>query len=137
MDNRRNFLKTSVLIAAGVAVSGKAIAAKGKKEKLNLPGLIYTEKHQGKWKNKAASHLPQVSVKENQVTLVTEHGMSQQHYIVRHTLVDAKGNVLGAKTFYPSDKPESTFKLPQGFKGKLYATSFCNKHDFWVATFEI
>ncbi len=137
MKTRRNFLKTTAIVAAGVAVSGKAMAAKGKKHTLDLPGLIYTEEQQGKWQNKAASHLPQVTVEGNKVTLVTNHGMSEQHYIVRHTLVDTEGNVLGAKTFYPVDEPKSVFELPEGFKGKLYATSFCNKHDFWVAAFEV
>ena len=138
MKTRRNFLKTTTLITAGALVSGKAVAGNGKKRSLNdFPGLIYTKENQGKWKNKAASHVPEVNVEGNKIKLVTNHGMSDVHYIVRHTLVDEKGNVLGAKTFYPDDEPKSEFELPAGYKGKLYATSFCNKHDFWVNEFEV
>jgi superoxide reductase len=138
MKNRRNFIKTSAAAAAAVALSGKALAGSGKKTaKLTLPGLIYTEKNQGKWQNKAGSHLPEVTVNGNKVSMVTNHGMSEMHYIVRHTLVDENGIVLGAKTFYPSDEPRSEFELPQGYTGTLYATSFCNKHDFWVKEFKV
>lgn len=136
MKNRRNFLKTSAMLAAGVAVAGKLKAGE-KHNDLNLPGLIYTEKQQGMWQNKAGSHVPQVKINGNKISLVTNHGMSEKHYIVRHTLVDATGNVIGAKTFYPTDEPKSEFELPAGYKGKLYATSFCNKHDFWVNEFEV
>jgi superoxide reductase len=139
MKNRRNFIKTSAVAVAAVALTGKAIAGNDKNTiKIeDLPGLIYTEKNQGQWQNKAGSHLPKVTVKGNKVSLVTPHGMSEQHYIVRHTLVDQNGNVIGAKTFSPSDEPKSEFELPNDFKGTLYATSFCNKHDFWVKKFKV
>lgn len=136
MNNRRQFLKTSLLVAGGVALSAPVLA-KGKKQDA-FPGILFTKKHQGRWDGKAGSHVPKVSVKGREVTLLTVHGMSAKHYIVRHTLVSANGDFLGAKTFYPEDeKAESTHTLPQGFKGKVYATSFCNKHDFWVTSFEV
>ncbi len=136
MNNRRQFLKTSLLVAGGVALSAPVLA-KGKKG-YDFPGVIYTEKQQGMWDGKAGSHVPKVSVKGRKVTLLTVHVMSAKHYIVRHTLVSARGDFLGAKTFYPKDeKAESTHILPQGFKGKVYATSFCNKHDFWLTSFEV
>jgi len=60
--------------------------------------------------------------------------MSAIHYIVRHTLVTADGTVLGEHTFSGSDeKAVSTVTLPDGFSGKLIATSFCNLHDLWVS----
>jgi superoxide reductase len=59
------------------------------------------------------------------------------HYIVRHTVVLADGKVVGAKTFAPTDKPVSSHALPAGYKGKVFATSFCNKHDFWVTEFTV
>lgn len=47
-------------------------------------------------------------------------------------------SVFGEKTFYPSDKEaNSTYELPPGHKSKLYATSFCNLHDFWATEFRI
>jgi len=84
------------------------------------------------------SHLPLVSVKDKKVTILTKHPMSEKHYIVRHTLVAADGTVLGEKTIYPTDKKaESDYELPDGHGSVLYATSFCNKHDFWVAAVKI
>jgi superoxide reductase len=136
MKNRRNFIKTSLLIAGGVAISHPVIAAKNKKK--STKGLIYTKLDAGMWEEKVASHAPIVEIKENVVTLTTEHGMSDRHYIVRHTLVKENGDVLGTETFYPEDpKAISIHELPKGTKGKLYASSFCNKHDFWVSEFEI
>ena len=95
--------------------------------------LIYSAAAPGVWQTKVESHAPQVSVADGKLTIKTKHPMNEEHYIVRHTLVSADGQVLGATTFYPSDKPESAYVLPAGYAGKLYATSFCNKHDFWVA----
>lgn len=136
MNNRRNFIKTTLLVAGGLAITHPALAAK--KGKLQAKGLIYTKDDVGMWEEKVASHAPIVEIKGNEVTLTTEHGMSDRHYIVRHTLVTESGEVLGTETFYPEDpKAISTYELPAGTKGILYASSFCNKHDFWVTEFEI
>ena len=136
MDNRRNFIKTTLLVAGGLAITHPALAAK--KRKLHAKGLIYTKLDSGMWEEKVASHAPIVEIKGNEVTLTTEHGMSDRHYIVRHSLVTESGEVLGTETFYPEDpKAISIHELPSGTKGKLYASSFCNKHDFWVTEFEI
>ena len=140
MKNRREFLKRSALITSGLAISAPLLAkSKSVKSKdLNLPGIIFTEKVQGKWDGKAGSHVPKVTVAGNKVTLLTEHGMSESHFIVRHTLVDEAGTMIGAKTFSGDDeKAESTFELPADFSGSLYATSFCNKHDFWLKEFSV
>lgn len=59
--------------------------------------------------------------------------MSPAHYIVRHTLVLQNGEMLGAQVFQPAaQKAESTYELPAGYKGKIYATSFCNLNDIWM-----
>lgn len=144
MSNRRNFIKTTLLVASGLAVSGTAFA------KGNLPagkggktpkfsGIIYSENDEGYWEGKAGSHAPKITINGSNVTILTEHGMSDRHFIVRHTLVTPQGEVLGTRTFYPNEdeKAVSTHDLPAGFSGKLYATSFCNKHDFWVTEFEV
>ena len=138
MKDRRTFIKTGVAALVGLSAVSPLLANVSKSEKeINLPGLIYNEKHPGKWKLKVDSHLPKISISGSQVSITTDHGMSEIHYIVRHTLVDKNGNVIGSKTFYPTDEPKSSFDIPQGYKGKLFATSFCNKHDFWVKEFEI
>lgn len=140
MKNRREFLKRSALITSALVVTAPMLAKSNPVEgqNINAPGIIFTEESQAGWDGKAGSHVPKVTVKDNKVTLLTEHGMSETHFIVRHTLVDEKGTMLGSKTFSGSDeKAESTFELPAGFKGKLYATSFCNKHDFWLKEFSV
>jgi superoxide reductase len=64
--------------------------------------------------------------------------MTEKHFIVRHTLVAPDGTVLGEKTFTPAEaKAESSFELPKGQGGTLYATSFCNLHDFWLTEFTL
>jgi len=137
MNNRRKFIKTTLLVAGGIAVSSPVLAAK-KKTGINTKGLIYTKGDAGMWDEKVGSHAPKVELKGNEVILTTEHGMSDRHYIVRHTLIADGGEVIGTETFYPEDpKAISIYELPKGTKGKLYASSFCNKHDFWVTEFEI
>jgi superoxide reductase len=103
--------------------------------------VIYTEARQGVWEGKAGGHLPIVDAKKSggkiALTVKTEHGMSQAHYIVRHSIVNGLGEVLGAKTFSWEDEPESTYEieLPTGSdKSKqLFVTSYCNLHDLWLA----
>ncbi|NIM97345.1 MAG: desulfoferrodoxin [candidate division Zixibacteria bacterium] len=134
MDNRREFLKKSVLMAAGMVVgsSAKALASSGKFPE----GIVYTAESPGKWAGKAGSHAPKVKVDGLKVTITTKHPMSEKHYIVRHTLVTAEGKVIGEKTFYPSDKEAvSTYQLEAYHSPKMYATSFCNLHDLWVTEF--
>ncbi len=131
MKTRREFLKSS-LFATSAMVFGTSTAASASAQ--SFSGIIYTKSNPGKWREKVGSHAPQISVIGSKVTIITGHPMSQEHYIVRHTLVLEDGTVLGAKTFYPpkDTKALSTFELPAGYKAKYYATSFCNLHDFWV-----
>ena len=132
MSDRRQFLKMTVAVAAGLAVSGINASA----ETGPFPsGVVYTEADPGMWKGKVGSHAPQVSVDGGKVTIETKHGMSKAHYIVRHTLVTGDGKVVGSKVFTPDDKPVSSYAIPG--KGEYYATSFCNLHDFWVTKFTI
>ena len=65
------------------------------------------------------------------------HPMTEKHFIVKHTLLTPEGKVLGEKTFVSTDAAESTYTLPDGFKGALWAASFCNIHDLWVTEFKI
>jgi superoxide reductase len=136
MANRRFFLKSALVVAGGVAL-GQPKLLRAKEQKFPR-GIIFTAKSPGRWKAKAGSHAPKVTVKGQQVTIETAHPMSQQHYIVRHTLVAEDGTLLGAKTFYPNDKKAvSTYTVKGEMPKKLYATSFCNKHDFWMTEVEI
>ncbi|HFQ88772.1 MAG TPA: twin-arginine translocation signal domain-containing protein [Desulfobulbus sp.] len=130
MTDRRDFLKTSAATAALLALGTAGTTRAG--EQPAFSGIVYTRANPGQWAKKVASHAPQVTIDKGRVTIVTRHPMSAAHYIVRHTLVLADGTVVGGTTFSPADRPESTYTLPAGYSGRLYATSFCNRHDFWL-----
>jgi len=132
MYDRRDFLKTTAATAVSVmALTSAPLAfASGSTEYKNV---IFTKDDPGKWAGKEGIHVPMVTVAENKVTVATtKHPMSEAHYIVRHTLVLADGTYVGGETFTHTDKAESTYELPAGYKGKIHATSFCNLHDFWL-----
>ncbi len=70
--------------------------------------------------------------------VLTPHPMTQKHFIVKHTLVTAEGRFIGENTFENTDPAaESSYKVPEGFRGTLWATSFCNLHDRWLTEFTI
>lgn len=142
MPDRRDFLK--VTLAAG-ATSALTACSMTQKEDMqtatdntNFPkGIIYTKENPGKWAKKVGGHLPIVKVDGNKVTVTTNHGMSSKHFIVRHTIVTQDGEVIAEKTFSPKDdEPISTFDISVSGQ-TLYATSFCNKHDFWLTPFNV
>ena len=130
MNDRRDFLKTAAAAATVMTFAGVPSAfGSGGGEYTNI---IYTKDNLGKWAGKEGSHAPQVEVNGSKVAVVTRHPMSSDHFIVRHTLVLEDGTYMGAMTFTPADKPESSYELPAGYKGKIHVTSFCNLHDFWL-----
>lgn len=135
MSDRREFLKVSLAAAAGTAL---ASAFPASADSPALPdSIVYSAEKPGKWSEKVKSHVPIVSVNGNKISVKTDHGMSEEHYIVRHTLVSKSGEVLGEKTFHPSDKEAvSLFEIPAGHTA-LFATSFCNKHDLWLTAFTV
>lgn len=135
MTDRRVFLKTSAVAVSALALgkSGFSFASEG----CAFPGIIYSKDSPGKWAKKVGSHAPVVTIDGAKVQVETKHPMSEAHFIVRHTLVLADGTVVGDKTFTPKDKPVSTYTLPAGYKGVLHATSFCNRHDFWMTTTKV
>jgi len=131
MTDRRNFLKGSLIAASALVVTSASFT-----NATTAPAytnVVYTKENPGKWGKKVGSHLPSITVKGSKVTLFTKHGMAAKHYIVRHTLVLEDGTVVGAKVFQATDKEaRSSYELPAGYKGKVFGTSFCNLHDFWV-----
>jgi superoxide reductase len=152
MQNRRHFIKTGAVVGIISSVSActslfndKASIVKKSsqseviiKEPLQYPlGIIYTKQNPGKWANKVGGHLPKVTVEGRKITILTDHGMSTKHYIVRHTVVDVKGNVLATHTFTPDDDEALSIFDITTEETELFATSFCNKHDFWLTSFTL
>jgi len=136
LENRREFLKSSVLTTAAVGsvlLSSNSLA----QSNVTLPaGIVYTKENPGKWAKKVSGHVPKVTVNGNKIKVETNHGMSKKHYIVRHTIVASTGEVLAEKTFSPDDEALSEFIINSNHK-ELFATSFCNKHDMWVEAFSV
>jgi superoxide reductase len=95
--------------------------------------VTYTADNLGVHQARKGTHLPKIELLNGKVKVTTPHGSSEEHFIVRHTLLLADGTLLGAKVFTAKDKPVSEYSLPAGYKGKVYATSFCNLHDLWLA----
>ncbi len=142
MSNRRNFLKAGLAVGVTSALSAcittESKTASNTASLPNFPkGIIYTKENPGKWAKKVGGHLPEVKVEANKITVKTNHGMSKMHYIVRHTIVNSEGEVLAENTFFPDDdEPISVFELSVTDE-TLFATSFCNKHDFWLTPFKV
>lgn len=146
MSNRRDFLKATLAVSATSALTACNLTPEKKDGSemtamdsgASFPkGVIYTKENPGKWAKKVGGHLPEVKVEGNKVTVTTNHGMSKKHFIVRHTIVTKEGDVLAENTFSPlDDEPISVFELSVK-DAELYATSFCNKHDFWLTTFKV
>lgn len=66
--------------------------------------------------------------------VTTPHPISDDHFIVSHSVVLGDGTFLERKVFTSKDMPKSQFTLPTGYKGKVTVTSTCNLHDFWWTT---
>lgn len=136
--DRRDLLKTAAA-AAAAAAAGSAVSAFAADEAAapSLAGSVYYTKEQpGHWKGKEGGHAPEVKIESGKISVITQHPMTAEHFIVRHTVILADGTVLGAKNFAATDKPESSYDLPKDYKGKICATSFCNLHDLWVSEAE-
>jgi superoxide reductase len=135
VKGRREFLKASLALTA-LAATGKALEAEGA---VRFPvGIVYTKEAPGRWAGKENLHVPQVTLAGGGLKILTPHPMTEQHFIVKHTLLTPEGKVLGEKTFSPADKAaESSYRLPEGFKGLLWAASFCNLHDLWLREFNV
>ncbi len=135
MKNRRDFMKTSLVASAGVmAAISPALAGE------NTPKNIfaYSTDNPGRWAGKAGSHAPVITHDGNKVTVETKHGMAPMHYIVKHSIVTAEGEVLGENVFFPeTDKKAISSYEIKGKHTKLYALSFCNLHDLWVTEFTL
>lgn len=128
-------MKSSLIVSAGLVAAGVAPASAAEKAVASI--FYYSEKNQGRWEGKAGSHAPVVTVDGNKVTIETKHGMSPEHYIVKHSLLTSTGEVLGESVFFPTDKKAiSTYEITGEHK-ELFALSFCNLHDLWVSKFTL
>jgi superoxide reductase len=131
MDRRKFLMSSSAAVAFG-AMSGVTVKAMAGNRSLPPKNLIFTKDNGGKWDAKKGSHIPNIDLADGTVRISTPHKQSEDHYIVRHSLLLSDGTVVGSTTFTPEDKPVSEYQLPAGYKGSIFATSFCNRHDLWL-----
>jgi len=142
--NRRDFMRTTGLLAAAAILpwqltgcgDGADISTDWETRATELEGLtaIRTEINPGPWGEKVGGHLPTVEVASDKssVTVRTNHGMSEEHYISTIYIRDQDGVVIGLQEFSPSDaEPVAMFTLPLGTTS-VTAYSYCNLHDHWM-----
>ena len=94
---------------------------------------VFTIDNPGVWAGKEKPHVPIIRLDpaEGKVTIFTDHGMSDTHFITTHYVRDQDGRIFGLESFTGRDeKAESVFQLPPGTV-KITAYSHCNLHDTW------
>ena len=149
MSERRRFLKMVAAGPAGAfllplfAETGKGTMAAEVEKAAHAHGklpanIVYAKCCPGVWKGKEGSHIPVVEAKKAgdkfSLNVETQHGMSEEHYIVRHSVVTDCGKVVGATTFHWEDEPVSEYEFENTGECKsLFVMSFCNLHDLWLA----
>jgi superoxide reductase len=130
---RRDFAKTAFMGAAAAAALPVAARAQGNANQ----NIIFTKEDPAHWAGKEGTHVPVATVSGSTLSVKTPHPMSEEHFIVSHSVVLDGGQYLGRAVFTPKDQPVSSFTLPAGYKGKVTVTSTCNLHDFWATTLTV
>ncbi|MGN7612128.1 desulfoferrodoxin family protein [Magnetococcales bacterium HHB-1] len=143
---RRDFIRSTALFSTTLATTA-LISTTAKSSAppqinhdtlLNLGGgLFYTRQAPGRWAKKVGSHLPQIKYQQKKprtyhIEVVTPHGMTPKHHIVKHQLLDANLRFLQEKVFDPNKDHPHTFFTLQDYQGPLFVASLCNLHDLWL-----
>jgi superoxide reductase len=141
--DRRSFIRIGMAGAATGIIAPNIVLAGSLNNKISknkmAGGLYYTKDSPGRWAKKAGSHSPILLKTDSGVQVVTSHPMkSNQHWIVKHILLDEDFKYIDQKMFNPAkDKAAiSNFTL-SGQAGVVYALSVCNKHDSWLNALEV
>jgi desulfoferrodoxin (superoxide reductase-like protein) len=89
-------------------------------------GPVLSAAAPGPWAGKESSHVPIVAQSGGRITVTSPHGTGPEHFIeyvwARN---DATGAIIAVKKLAPADKPEVTFKVPEGVKS-FTAFASCN-----------
>jgi superoxide reductase len=140
---RRDFIRLSVAGAGAGIVAPAMVLANSEKQVKGASDIYYTKEDAGRWSGKVATHLPAIEIEKaggkTTVKVVTAHEMKgYEHYIVKHVLLDSNHKFLEEHLFDPTKDSAaiSTFAL-QGYSGRIYALSMCNKHDLWLNAAEV
>ena len=140
--DRRSLLRFTVAGAAvGIVAPRSVLAGSTTFNPLRAPmagALYYTEDAPGRWSKKVDGHLPRFEREGNIIEVATGHEMNGfEHYIVKHQVFDQDFKLIAEKMFDPAtDAPISRHDI-SGHGGRVYALSFCNKHDAWLNALDI
>ncbi|MBL4906527.1 MAG: hypothetical protein JKX94_03670 [Sneathiella sp.] len=136
--NRRQALIGSGAAALAAAAGPAFAATTNMKDALRMLAgkVFYSTDQPGRWKGKEAGHSPLIKIDKNGSDILlraaTQHPMSPQHHIVKHIILDGELNFMKEQMFdLTFDMPRSRFEL-NGYSGRLYVVSMCNKHDNWI-----
>lgn len=143
--DRRTFLKNSGLLATvafiptqlwgcgDVTSDGVVNAAWAARADELEAAAVLTAKYPGEWSEKVGSHVPEIELNlgEGSITVRTNHGMAEDHYISTLYVRNQHGMVVGMQEFSGTDaEAVATFTLPKGTE-HVVAYSYCTKHDHW------
>jgi superoxide reductase len=142
--DRRALLRSALATAVGAGGTlflPRAVLGDGPPRVPSTPlagSLYYTRETPGRWKGKAAGHLPVVDRKGSMVTVRTPHPQNGfRHYIVKHLVLDGDFKIVADTQFNPwRDDPVSTTDV-YDLNGVAYAVSVCNVHDAWLTPFRL
>ncbi len=142
--NRRDLLQQGLLGgAAALLPAGQARSKIAVPDDRMAGGIYLTADNPGRWHRKVNSHLPIIEVEETdgamEVIVTTRHAFTgYKHYIIKHKLLDSRYRFLAEHVFDPfkDDKALCRFRL-EGYRGTVHALSVCNRHDSWLASFDI
>ncbi len=140
--DRRNLLRvTAAGAAVGIVAPRSALAGSPAFNPLRAPmagALYFTEDAPGRWSKKVTGHLPRFEREGNIIEVATGHEMNGfEHYIVKHQVFDQDFKLIAEKMFNPAtDAPVSRHDI-SGHGGRIYALSFCNKHDAWLNALDV
>jgi superoxide reductase len=137
---RRDFIRLTATSAGASLIAPSIVLAEEAKPANVTADIYFTKENPSRWEGKAATHAPviEVSKAEGAITIkvTTPHEMKgYEHFIVKHTLLDANYKFLGEHVFDPTKEttPVSSYTLKE-YSGTVYALSFCNKHDLWLSS---
>lgn len=141
--DRRSFIRLGMAGAATGIIAPRALLATPMGDKIGSSGmaggLFFTQDSPGRWAKKAGSHLPILEKTAGGVRIVTGHPMkANDHWIVKHMLLDKDFNFIGEKNFDPARDTAAISELAlSGQTGVVYGISVCNLHDTWLSILEV
>ncbi len=100
--DRRNFIRFTAY-GAGAAIIAPKLLIAGQSTTM-AGGLYYTKDAPGRWRKKAAGHLPNIEMDKKTgsttVRVSTLHEMKgYEHYIIKHILLDKNFKFVAEKRF--------------------------------------